>query len=133
MSGTATIKSAHDGTSLELSERCGGYYRVTISGPNFHGAATAYEYNPGDLKAFFDDLAANWRGWLGKKEWRSLEGELSLSATSDSTGHVTLSARIRSGPYPFDWGLSAVLLVEAGQLDGIAASIAAFLNDSPAE
>lgn len=133
MDGSATIKSAHDGTTLELFDRSNGYYRARLAGPNFQGTGTVYEYELDYLKAFFVGLAADWKGCSGKRAWSSLEGELSLSATIDSTGHVSVSVQMRSGPYPLDWRLSAVLLVEAGQLDRIADSISAFVDHSAAE
>ena len=132
MQRTVTLKSAHDGTTLEFFERGGGYFLVRIAGPNFQATARVYEYEPEHLKRFFADLAAKWRGWAGKKEWGSLEGELVLSATTDSIGHVFLSIQLRSGHDSFDWKLSAMILLEAGQLDRIAHSVAAFLEDANA-
>lgn len=127
MGSPAVIKSSHDGTSLEFSDHSAGYYVATLRGPEFHGSARVYADEPSHLVAFFRDLATNWRGWSGKKEWASLEGELSFAATCDSTGHTSLAARLRSGPYPFDWTLTAVLLIEAGQLELIAKQMEEFL------
>jgi hypothetical protein len=124
------IKSAHDGTALELFERSGGYFLARLTGPNFHGTAKVYEYEPAHLVEFFAGLAANWRGWPGKREWSSLEGELAFSATIDSTGHISLSVQFRSGSYPFNWKLSAMILMEAGQLDCIATDVSAFVNNN---
>jgi hypothetical protein len=132
MKPTVTLKSAHDRTTLEFIERGGGYFLGRISGPNLQATAKIYEYEPMYFKRFFADLAANWNGWTGKKEWKSLEGELALSATINSTGHVTLSVQLRSGPYPYDWNLSARILLEAGQLDRLAHSVAAFVEDTNA-
>jgi hypothetical protein len=129
MEHSTLIKSAHDGTTLEFSDRAGGYYRVSLSGPEMHGACRVYADEPAShLSGFFRDLATNWRGWQGKKEWSSLEGELRFAATSDSTGHTSLSVRLRSGPYPFDWSLSAVLLIEAGKLEQVASDIEKFVG-----
>jgi hypothetical protein len=130
MEHSAAIKSAHDGTTLELSNRAGDYYRVGLSGPHFHGACQVYcgEPRPQPDK-FFRDLAADWRGWQGKREWSSLEGELKFSATCDSSGHTSLSVQLRSGPYPLNWSLSAVLLIEAGSLEGIASEIQRFFGE----
>lgn len=133
MESIVCIKSAHDGTALELFGRSGGYYRVRLAGPNFNGVASVYEYEPIYLKMFFSGLAANWKGWSGRKEWASLEGELSLSAVADSTGHINLSVRIRSGDFPFNWNLSATLLLEPGQLDQISASVRTFFAGRSAE
>lgn len=123
------LKSVHDGTTLELFERGGGTFLARIAGPNLQATATVYEYEPAYLKQFFADLAANWKGWKGNKEWQSLEGELGLSATIDSTGHISLAIQLSSGPYPFDWKLSAVVVIEAGQLDRVAHAVADFLAD----
>jgi hypothetical protein len=131
---TVTIKSAHDGITLEFSGYSGGYYNVSVNGTNCHGAGKVYAYEPASkISAFFHDMAANSRGWNGKKNWGSLEGELSLSATCDSTGHITLSVELHSGPYPFDWRLSAVLLIEAGQLERIASQVEKFIGRNSAD
>lgn len=129
MEASATLKSAQDGTTLELFGRLGDNFLARLAGPNLEATATVYDHEPADLKHFFADLAANWKGWRGQKQWKSLEGELQLDATIDSTGHVKLSVQMRSGPYPFDWRLSAALLLEAGQLDRIAHTVASFLDD----
>jgi hypothetical protein len=129
MENSTVIKSAHDGTTLEFSDRDGGHYRVTLTGPNFHGDCSVYAYEPAShISAFFQDMATNWRGWQGKKEWASLEGELAFAATIDSTGHISLSVRLRSGPYPYDWTLSIVLLLEAGGLEQIARQVERFIE-----
>ena len=129
---TVTLKSAHDGTAVEFSQRGGGYFLASIAGPNIQASATVYEYEPTYLKRFFADVAANWKGWTGKKEWKSLEGELVLSATADSKGHISLWLHLSSGSSPFDWKLSAMILLEAGQLDHLAQSVAAFFEDTNA-
>jgi hypothetical protein len=125
---SATIKSAHDGTTLEFSAPNSNYYNASLCGSDFRGTASVYSYKPAHLAQFFRDLAIHWNGWTGQKEWGSLEGELTLVATIDSTGHIHLSVRLRSGPHPFNWKLSAVLLIEAGQLEQIASSMERFVQ-----
>ncbi len=131
MGYSTIIKSAHDSTTLEFSDRGSDFFKVGIHGVDIHGLAHVNTLEPGSnyLTVFFRDLAVHWRGWQGKKEWSSLEGELRLSATCDSTGHTNLSVRLRAGPYPFDWSLSAVLLIEAGQLERIASEIEKFFSN----
>ena len=73
----------------------------------------------GSFAELFEDLAANWRGWLGRKEWRSLEGELRLTAECDRLGHVWITTELGQGS-PAAWTATLVVLVEAGQLDGLA-------------
>ncbi len=123
-----SIKSSHDGTSLEFSDFTGDYFKVCLRGPNFQGAGQVYAYEPAHMAAFFRDLAGHWQGWNGQKEWGSLEDELSLTAASDSTGHTSLAVRLRSGAYPLDWTLAAMLVIDAGQLELIAKQIEEFLS-----
>jgi hypothetical protein len=133
MEHSTVIKSAHDGTTLEFTDRDGDHYRVNLTGPNFHGDCSVYAYEPvAHLSGFFRDMATSWRGWQGKKEWSSLEGELKLAATIDSTGHISLLVRLRSGPNPFNWTISAVLLLEAGSLEQIAGQVERFIEHETA-
>jgi hypothetical protein len=123
------IKSAHDGTTLEFSDVRGDYYRVSLTGPTFHGDCVVYGYEPAShLSGFFRDMATSWQGWQGKKEWSSLQDELELAATIDSTGHIRLSVCLRSGPTPLGWTLLAVLLLEAGSLEQIARQVEKFME-----
>jgi len=71
------------------------------------------------LADFFAGIAADWRGWTGSREWASLDGELTLRAESDRTGHVYLRARLRHGA-PAEWLVAVVLVLEGGQLDRLA-------------
>jgi hypothetical protein len=130
MGDSTIIKSAHDDTTLEFLHCDADHFKVSLRGLDFHCTARVYSFEPrpNHLAGFFRDLAVHWRGWPGKKEWTSLEGELSLVATSDSTGHTSLAVRLRSGPYPFDWSLSVVLLIEAGQLESIASQVEEFAS-----
>jgi hypothetical protein len=127
MHPSVTIKSSHDGTSIEFSDLVGGYFQTGLRGPDFQGSGRVYADEPSHLAAFFRDLAAHWQGWSGQKQWGSLEGELQFTATSDSTGHTTLGVRLRSGPYPYDWTLTTALLIDAGQLESIAKKMEEFL------
>src|SRR5688572_15692057 len=99
MADSTIIKSANHGMALEFFDQEPDYFSVRLQGPDFYGAGRIYAYEPTGLASFFRDLAAHWRGWTGKKEWASLEGELSLCATCDSTGHTSLAVRLHSGPY----------------------------------
>jgi hypothetical protein len=50
--------------------------------------ARVYIYEPYHLAAFFADLAAQWKGWAGEKEWHSVEDDFALSCTSDPGRYV---------------------------------------------
>jgi hypothetical protein len=128
MEGSVIIKSAHDGQTLEFFEHSAGGYKVSLRGSDYHGTACVYDVDPAHLAAFFHDLAANWRGWSGEKEWGSLDSELALTAVTDSKGHTSLLVRLRSGPYPYDWRLTSTLLIEAGQLEQIAVKMQKFVR-----
>ena len=77
------------------------------------------------LDQFWRELAEDWRGWEGTRSWRSLEGELELSATSDRLGHVELEVRLDEGA-PFQWRVYGMISLEGGQLDSIAAAAQTF-------
>jgi len=128
MEFSVVIKSAHDGTALEFFDHAGDGYKVSLRGSNYQGTVCVYDVEPAHLRAFFHDLAAHWRGWQDEKKWGSLEGELTLTAVTDSTGHTSLLVRLRSGPYPYDWSLTTTLLIEAGQLEQIAAQMETFVK-----
>ena len=48
------------------------------------------------LAGFFADLADDWRGWSGTKEWNGMEGGLRLFCTHDKVGHVTMRVSLSS-------------------------------------
>ena len=63
-----------------------GRYRVALDGSGLHATAAVYSYGDDGLVTFIDELAREWRGWDGVRGWHSLEGHLSLSATTDRLG-----------------------------------------------
>lgn len=77
------------------------------------------------LPSFFEDLAANWRGWSGTKTWDDDEGCVSMSASHDGKGLVLLHVVIRSLAYqgPGEWAASAEVPIEPGALDRIASEV----------
>ena len=74
------------------------------------------------LPDFFADLAENWRGWSGTKEWRGMEGGLRLSCTHDKVGHVTLGISLSSNSGS-GWETRVDVPVDPGQLDHIASEV----------
>ena len=68
-----------------------------------------------ELVAWFDELAAAWRGFDGVRTWRSIEGHLAIEASVDPLGHVSLSFRLTGGPWStWDLGLWGIA-VDAGE------------------
>jgi Family of unknown function (DUF6228) len=126
------IHSARDGVFLELSRFMGpgssadsDSFHVRLTGHDFKAEAGVSAFMAPSLGNFFDSLADEWTGWQGKKVWSSLEGEFTLTATSDSTGHVTLAYFLRPPYTGFHWELRGALEIEAGQLAAIARDVRA--------
>jgi len=96
-------------------------YVVSAAARNFSASIEVenppYGTSPDDL---FAKLADNWSGWKGKKEWGAIEGEFNLVATTDSLGHITLSAELNPNGYPPCWSGTLTLVLDAGSLEEIA-------------
>jgi hypothetical protein len=123
------IHSAHnDGKLLfigavprGLSGYDGCHFDASLVSTALSASVRVYDIQPQNWSAFFSDLAANWKGWPGAKQRESLEGHLSVSATSDSLGHISLRIKLRDViPGAPDWRAEGTLVVEAGQLDRLA-------------
>lgn len=106
------------------------HYSLSLSGLTM--SSTIRVSNPpyGDSPSdFFSMLASNWKGWAGAKNWGALEGEYYLTATADSTGHVSLSVKICSTSLKLPcWTTEVTLIIEAGELEFIANELDSFLN-----
>ncbi len=132
MSRTAEIRSTRDGLVLTLSNfvqedssALSDSFLVSLKNHEIRAETRASSFLAPSLGAYFQDIAANWRGWKGEKKWGTLEGEFELTATSDSTGHVKLAVFLRAPHTGFHWELRSALELEAGQLDAIAYEVAA--------
>src|SRR5439155_8609528 len=79
--------------------------------------------------ALLREIAVQWSGWAGAKSWRAMEGELNISATADSTGHITLHFELPGSVVPPCWSASISVVVEAGQLELLSREANAFFND----
>jgi hypothetical protein len=74
------------------------YVRVSLEDRDIAASSErVYIYEPYHLAAFFADLAAQWKGWEGEKEWHSVEDDFALSCTSDGyrARGATSDAQIR--------------------------------------
>ena len=97
-------------------------WRARLDFGDLVAEAKVYERHSRDalhLDAYFADLATQWRGWAGAKEWESLG--LRLSARHDGLGHVTLGATLDQDYTMADrWRVRASLVLDAGSLDTLA-------------
>ena len=119
------IKSSKDGLALEMSIENSDCVIAKVSGTGLQAGAPVYTYMSQGIGQYFGDLANNWKGWQGKKEWSSLEGELKLKASCDHLGHIFLSVHLINGAPPI-WEIQADLTLEAGQLENLATEARAF-------
>ena len=115
------VQSANDGARFELGRHNQGHLVAQLRGPGLDASVLVSSYMFEGFGEFFESLATDWKGWKGERKWDSMEGELSLKATTDRTGHVYLSIELRDGAPP-RWETTANLVLEAGQLDRIARS-----------
>jgi len=82
-------------------------------------------------ETFFSRLAAYDRPWHGKDDWSSLEGEFSISATCDRSGHVVFSISIYGVPGAADeWRVFGSMTSELGQLPSLAKKASRFFGAS---
>ena len=131
------IKCCKNDGELEFSEKEGltqsagqEYFRATIRSIHLFSFTDVYTFDPYDsnLVRFFEDLAGNWKGFGGEKEWSSLEGEFVLNCTSDSLGHFALEVIIRNNE---DTRYARnTIYIESGQLEKIALEVRNFFNIS---
>ncbi len=136
MNDEVTIKSSRSDYKLKLSEpkprglkQTVEYLRVSITGHDIIASSSeVYLYEADHLAHFFEDLAANWKGWEGDKEWGSIEGDFRIIASIDHLGHIALQVRLRSGPYSEDWLIETGIEVDAGQIEQIAKDVKRFLR-----
>jgi hypothetical protein len=119
MSQSLTIGSANDATRLTFSDVDGESFCAALESAAFAGRVLASTYFSGPPSLLFSEMAANWRGWAGVKEWAALDDDLRLSATADRTGHIALEVTMRACGTAADWQLVATLHLEAGQLESL--------------
>lgn len=87
-----------------------------------------YDIRPDKWGDFFLEMAHDWRGWSGVKDHGSLEGHLSLEATSDSLGHIRLVIRLCGVEVGSNWTAESSIVLEAGQLESLASRAKAYFG-----
>jgi hypothetical protein len=115
--------SAHDGRLITVT--LGTYDRSFCATKRFY----LYPKAP-ELVRFFDEMAAEWRGWQGRKVFKSAEDDLRIEATADRMGHIQLRITISNDVPPPDdqWQVSVSIWLEAGGMDFLARRMKKFLN-----
>jgi hypothetical protein len=114
-----------------------GHLHVELRDEGLHAQTTAtidgyLTGGVGDLAAFMQQLADDWRGWPGRRCWHALEREMTVEATHDARGYVTLEVTVRRhrDSYASDaWSATMVLTLEAGeQMTALARQVRALLT-----
>ena len=122
------IKSVDRNAVIEFQSRGRDDYVVRCTDAGLSAEATVQHVVGDELKEFFGDLAAEWRGWRGVKVFRSLVGTLLIKASADKQGHVALLVVLAYGA-PSKWETHLGLTVEAGQLERLADAAEVFCRD----
>ncbi|WP_338931586.1 DUF6228 family protein [Streptomyces netropsis] len=83
------------------------------------------------LDAFLDELATDFRGWEGARTWRSLEHDLTLSATHGTGGYVRLTWGLHARPPAEEWCFETTTVHAAGEdMRNLATEIRAFFRSA---
>ena len=84
-----------------------------------------------ELAGFFGAMATDWRGWIGTREWSSLESDLKIEVRHEY-GHVQLHVTLHNavaGWGNHGWAASADLTLEPGeQLSRVADAMTELVN-----
>ena len=99
--------------------------RIELSG--LVAEARVHDRGTSSLPDLFEQMAREYRGWDGEKRWDAMEDQLSLTCTSDRTGHALTLVRLRPNNYD-SWEVEAHFQIEAGQHEGIARHLRALLE-----
>jgi Family of unknown function (DUF6228) len=101
-------------------------YTAMLTTESAQASAGVWDYGAGPA-AFFRELAAEWKGWVGERSWSSLEGQLRIAAQHDGKGLIACEVTLGSMAPP-TWSLAASMTFGAGaQMEEIASSVEAAL------
>ena len=123
--GHLAIKSAEGSSTVIFtafsSNPCDeAEFQCELCADGFSGRVSGSCMYRNSLSDYFASLAAEWSGWPDEKSWMNDGVEVRLDATTDKLGHVALKVTLRTYN---ETCLSAVILIEAGMLDQIAADM----------
>jgi hypothetical protein len=124
------IKSRDSDRELLFNNLKGDQFQVELKGSQITAVVTVYAYTGAHgLKKLLQELGKFDRPWIGAKQWRSLEGEFSISATCDKLGHVFFEVEIRTLPgHPEESYVKAGLTTDFGNLALLAKDAEAFFS-----
>lgn len=124
------LTSAEDGATLRMSspERAWDSISVEARGNGYDVSASVSLYMAPPLSDFFDEIAAAPEASRKTASWESLEGELRLEATRDSTGHIYVVYQLRSDDIGSNrwWSFTGRLVLELGAMFDVCAQVRKF-------
>lgn len=129
------VVSSKSDARLELRQpddptRAVASYDVLLSVSGLQARTSVYFYGDDGLSEYISTLAREWRGWSGRREWSSLEGQLTLDAEHDRLGTIELVAGLTPSAAFDRWHASAVFHIDAGGLDAAVIAVNRFLAAS---
>jgi hypothetical protein len=83
------------------------------------------------LALLLDEVALEWKGWEGAKEWAALESPFRLVFVHDTIGRVDVKATLGSGWYGSRWSATVEFAVEPGAFERLAKEAHRFLDGQP--
>lgn len=126
------LTSAEDGSTLRMSspDQSWGSITVDAQGTDFKVSAPVHVDMAPSLPAFLDELAAPPDGKRGAAVWETLEGELRIEASRDSTGHIFLVYHLRSSDIGSNrwWSFTGRMVLELGAMADICKRVHRFWN-----
>lgn len=102
------------------------YFSVRYKSQAIECVTRVYAYEDGfRLASIFTEMADNWKGWDGKKQWASLEGEFEIACNITSTGKVTAHFFLTHG-LDREWEVKSSVFFGAGELEVLSKRMSEF-------
>lgn len=111
--------------SVSFEKEDGDYLNVKIVTSGLTVERRIFIYSDiNALKALFFTISENWKGWVGSRHFKSVEGDFSIIAHHNGNSHVNLRLEIKSNFGLEDgWFITLDSQIELGSLDAIAKDI----------
>jgi hypothetical protein len=90
-------------------------FDAAISTPRMQARVNVPDFGNKSVADFFAELATDWRGWKDERQWKSIEGNMALTATIDLTGHIRCVITLGERHGRDDWSVTCVLMIESGE------------------
>ncbi len=101
------------------------YIQIKIESRDAKICHKSFLYKDGNaLKNLFKEMAEQWTGWQFDKKWTSVESDVSIIATFNLTGSVSLSIKLIHNLDSDEWWeFQTIFIIENGHLEDLAKQI----------